>query len=856
MNVLIIDGNSLLNRAFYGIKVLTTRDGRCTNAVYGFLNTLASLREATQPEVIVAAFDVHAPTFRHKLYDEYKAGRHKTPEELLEQFPPVKNILKLMGCHVLECEGYEADDLLGTLSLAAEQAGHTVYLATGDRDSFQLVSDRTTVLLAATRMGRTETEHVTPAVIKEKYGLTPAGMIDLKALMGDSSDHIPGVPGIGEKTALSLLHQFGDLDSVLANADNPALSAGVRKKLTEGAESARLSRTLGTICRTAPIDADAAHYRLQPVDREALALALADLEFFKMIDKMGLETPVTAAPENEQLSLSFTASESAEAGDEAWESVAAAVRRNGTADVYAEWNGNVPEALWFCLPDTVARITRVNDAATLLTDGVKLRTHESKPLYAWLLSLGKQPTVAAFDTALAAYLLNPLASGYPLDRLLAEHGLACNTPAACANSFPALCDKLAAELSETNMSALLAEMELPLALVLAKMEAIGFVVDGDGIARFGEQLSAEVEALSAEIYGLVGYEFNLNSPKQLGKAFFEDLQLPGGKKTKTGWSTNADVLEKLRPSFPVVDKLLQYRSLAKLKSTYCDGLIKQIEGDGRIHSCFNQTETRTGRISSSEPNLQNIPVRSERGREMRRFFCAQDGWTLVDADYSQIELRVLAHMADDPRMIAAFNSETDIHRVTASQVFGVPENEVTPALRSRAKAVNFGIVYGIGAHSLSEDLGVPYGEAKRYIDSYLATYSGISAFMDDRIEAAKKCGFAVTMAGRRRPLPELRASNAMMRSFGERVARNMPIQGTAADIIKNAMIRVDKRLADEGLRARLILQVHDELIVESPADEAERVRALLEEEMRAAADMKVALSVDAHIGDTWYEAKG
>ncbi len=854
MNLLIIDGNSLLNRAFYGIKVLTTRDGRYTNAVYGFLNTLASLRELTQPDGIVAAFDVHAPTFRHKLYDEYKAGRHKTPEELLQQFPIAKDILRLMGCHVLECEGYEADDLLGTLSLAAEKAGHTVYLATGDRDSFQLVSEHTTVLLAATRMGRTETEHITPEVLKEKYGLSPAGMIDLKALMGDNSDHIPGVPGIGEKTALALLHQFGDLENVLAHADDPSLTPGIRKKLTEGVESARLSHTLGTICREAPVDSDPEHYRLQPMDRDGLAAALADLEFFKMIAKMGLDAPVAAPMETEQLSLSFDAQ--TECGDEVWDEIAAEVRSAGRADVLPEFENGVLAALWLCLPDKAARITRLTDAAALLTSGIALRTHDSKALYAWLLGQGLQPTVAAFDSALAAYLLNPLATGYPLDRLLAEHSLPGNTPAACAFSFPALCDQLVTELENTAMTALLVDMELPLSLVLAQMEAVGFVVDGEGIQQFGEQLTDEIDRLTTEIYELVGYEFNLNSPKQLGKAFFEDLQLPGGKKTKTGWSTNADVLEKLRPAFPVVDKLLQYRTLAKLKSTYCDGLVKQIGPDGRIHSCFNQTETRTGRISSSEPNLQNIPVRSERGREMRRFFCAQPGWVLVDADYSQIELRVLAHMADDTTMIAAFNSETDIHRVTASQVFGVPEDEVTPLLRSRAKAVNFGIVYGIGAHSLSEDLGVSHYEAKQYIESYLTTYSGIAKFMDDLIEQAKKTGYSVTMAGRRRPLPELRASNAVMRSFGERVARNMPIQGTAADIIKNAMIRVDRRLKADGLQARLILQVHDELIVEAPAKEADRVKALLETEMRAAADMKVSLDVDAHIGETWYEAKG
>lgn len=849
MRFLFVDGNSLLNRAFYGIKVLTTRDGRFTNAVFGFLKTLQNLRDTVQPDGIAVAFDVHAPTFRHKMYDEYKAGRHATPQELLEQFPVAKSVLQKMGIHVLECAGYEADDLLGTLSLAAEQAGHVVYIATGDRDAFQLVSEKTTVLLSATRMGKSETEWITPLALEEKYGLTPSGMIDLKALMGDSSDHIPGVPGIGEKTALSLLAQFGDLDTVLAHADDPSLTAGLRKKLTEGKDSALLSRELGTICREAPIDAEPTKYALLPVDREALALALADLEFFKMIKEWELDIPAAAAP-TEQLSL-MELTETTIGGAECFDEVTART----TADLLPELTDGKLTALWFALDGKCVRLPADRRLAEWLAT-VPVRTHDSKTLYRWLLEEGTAPTRATFDTALAAYLLNPLSSGYPLDRLLVEQGVSAETPEQQIAAFPSLCDALQKQLTADGMLPLLETVELPLALVLAEMEHRGFIADGDGIRAFGEQLNDEVETLTAEVYELVGYEFNLNSPKQLGKALFEDLELPHGKKTKTGWSTNADVLEKLRHDHPVVDKLLQYRSLAKLKSTYCDGLVKQIEADGRIHSTFNQTETRTGRISSSEPNLQNIPVRSERGREMRRFFCAADGWTLVDADYSQIELRVLAHMANDENMIAAFNSGTDVHRVTASQVFGVPEDEVTSLLRSRAKAVNFGIVYGIGAHSLSEDLGVSYGEAKQYIESYLATYSGIARFMDDLIEQAKKTGYAITMAGRRRPLPELRGSNAMTRSFGERVARNMPIQGTAADIIKIAMIRVSDRLKAEGLQARLILQVHDELIVEAPLAEAEQVRRLVEEEMAAAATMQVALSVDAHVGTTWYAAKG
>ena len=854
MHLLVLDGNSIINRAFYGVRPLSTKDGVFTNAVFGFLNILQKLREQVQPDGIVAAFDLSAPTFRHKMYAGYKAGRRHMPDELAQQLPIMKDVLRLMGCAVVEQEGYEADDILGTLAAAATAQGHGCTIATGDRDSLQLVTDRVTVLLAATRAGQPETVAYTPAAIEEKYGLTPEKLIDLKALMGDSSDCIPGVPGVGEKTALELLHTFGGLDALYEQVDSAEMRESLRQKLIAGKDSAYLSRTLGTICTTVPMDTDVTHYAQKPVEREALAALFVKLEFFKWIEKMGLNLP--AAPtETAEAPAAVTAET---AGQEALSEVLAYAEKTHTLDVLPEIEDGAMVALWVCLPGKCVRLTDWSATVPALCGGAAVRTHDSKRLYAALLAAGHAPAEVTADTRLAGYLLNPLSSDYSLPHLAQAYGIpiAGEETDAQAAAFPAVADRLAREIEQNGQTKLLAEIEIPLALVLADMEREGFAADREGIAAFGEALEEKIATLQQAVYDGVGYEFNLNSPKQLGKALFEDMGLPHGKKTKTGYSTNADVLEKLRPLYPVVEQLLEYRMLSKLKSTYCDGLLKVFAEDGRIHSSFNQTETRTGRISSTEPNLQNIPIRREVGREMRRFFRARDGFVLCDADYSQIELRVLAAMSGDPTMTEAFRSGEDIHRITASQVFGVPENEVTPLMRSRAKAVNFGIVYGIGAHSLSEDIGVSYGEAKHYIDSYLAHYGAVSQFMDGLIEKAKETGYGETMFGRRRPLPELRAGNAMTRAFGERVARNMPIQGTAADIIKIAMVRVYRRLKAEGLRAKLILQVHDELIVEAPQEEAARVSALLAEEMEGAAALSVPLSVDVHTGVTWYDAKG
>ncbi len=842
MRLMVIDGNSLMNRAFYGIRLLTTKDGRFTNAVVGFLNMMEKLEKQVEPDGIVAAFDLHAPTFRHKLYDGYKAGRKPMPDELRQQMPVIKRLLTLMGCTVLEREGFEADDILGTLAEATAAAGGECFLATGDRDAFQLIGAHTTVLLAATRQGQPETVVMDEAALMAQYGLTPPQMIDLKALMGDASDRIPGVPGVGEKTALELVQRFGSVAALYDALDTADLKPAVRRKLEEGRESARLSYTLGTICREAPVDTDIAAYCGLPVQREELARELTGLELFKFMERRGLNAaaPVPAAEAE--------AAEAATAADAP--AVLAAAKETGTLTLLAEGEtahllaGGMAASLPLCDPALTA----------LLADGaVQKRTYDYKTLYAALTAAGVRPAGFTMDAMLAVYLLDPLAKDYTLDRLLQVYGAAAPTP---VQGLDALCDRLTSELREQGQTALLTDMELPLAEVLAEMEQTGVAVDAAGIAAFGERLAGQITDLQNAVYDAVGYEFNLNSPKQLAKALFEDMGLPAGKKTKSGYSTNADVLENLRAEYPVVEALLQYRTLQKLTSTYCEGLLKVVEPDGRVRSRFNQTETRTGRISSSEPNLQNIPVRQELGRELRRFFRARPGWKLVDADYSQIELRVLAHMADEETMKHAFNTGEDIHRMTAAQVFGVPEELVTPLMRSRAKAVNFGIIYGIGAHSLSQDIGVSYGQAKAYIDGYLAHYGAVAGFMDRMVEDAKATGYAVTLFGRRRPLPELRAGNAMTRAFGERVARNAPIQGTAADIIKMAMIRVRDRLAREGLAAKLILQVHDELIVEAPADEVPAVERLLCEEMEQAATLSVRLTADCHSGDTWYDTKG
>ncbi len=833
---LLIDGNSIVNRAFYGIRLLTTKDGQYTNALVGFFNIFLRLKEMTRPDAVAVAFDLKAPTFRHALYEGYKAGRKGMPQELAEQMQPLKDLLDEMGVATVSRETYEADDILGTLSRAARERGDVCYVATGDRDALQLVGGGVTVLLTATKMGRPEIVTCDEAAIAEHYGgLKPRDLIEVKALMGDASDKIPGVAGVGEKTAVSLVSRFGGLDGVYAALDDPSIPQGLRAKLTRDRESAYLSRTLGTICTEVPIPTDPDAYRLRPVREAELASHLARLEMFKLIERLSLTPGPVAAPAEAAPDLpSLTVADPDQLGDR--------------VDLVLTDEGAVALS-----GDRIAALSR--EAIPAFVRGRTLRVNDAKALYA----LAPDAEVT-FDSSLAAYLLNPSAGGYDVARLLGAYGVPAvpleDETLAPFASFSLLCDRLTGELRRVGGMELLETMELPLARVLCDMEQRGFLVDRAGIAAFGEELQQRVDFLQGEIWELVGYEFNLNSPKQLGEALFVKLGLPAGKKTKSGYSTNAEVLEELRDKHPAVELLLEYRQLSKLRSTYCEGLTKAIAPDGRIHTSFNQTETRTGRISSAEPNLQNIPVRTELGSKMRRFFLAPEGRVLCDADYSQIELRVLAHLSGDPAMIEAFRAGADIHTATASQVFGLPMDAVPPLLRARAKAVNFGIVYGIGPFSLAKDIGVSFNEAKRYIDSYLGKYSGVAAYMDRVVAEAKERGYVETAFGRRRYLPELASSNHQLRAFGERVARNAPIQGTAADIIKIAMVRVWERLRRELPDAHLILQIHDELIVEASEADAPRAAEILSAEMEHAFAMQVPLPADVHVGRDWYEAKG
>lgn len=858
MKLLVLDGNSILNRAFYGIKLLTTKDGHFTNAIYGFLTMLKKISDETQPDAVAIAFDRKEPTFRHLEYDGYKAQRKGMPEELAQQMPVLKELLSALGYPLVEQPGFEADDILGTLAKASRKAGAECVIATGDRDSLQLVGDGVTVRLAATKFGQPQVTVYDEQKIREEYGVEPLQLIQIKALQGDSSDNIPGVAGIGPKGAGELIRSFHDIDYIYENLDTLDIKEGMRKKLHAGKESAYLSRRLGTICTDVPMDVNLADYKLKQPDKSAAARMMARLELFSLIPKLGLDAESNEAAPGEPAADALPIRQLADGAG-----LLIPLQEQGRADLTAVYEGEELSSLLLPL-DGKINVLKPDKAflrALCGDEKIKKYIHNSKPFYAALDRQGLELKNLGMDTLLAGYLLNPSSSDYGEERLAAEYEVpvpAANAEfpdAARAAVLPALADRLTQEIEKNNQTKLLQTIEQPLARVLAQMETAGFAVDAAGIEEYGKGLQVRIDEIQSRIFEQVGYEFNLNSPKQLGQALFEKLGLHTGKKTKSGYSTNAEVLESLRYDHPAVEMVLEYRGLTKLKSTYCDGLLKVIGADGRIHSRFNQTETRTGRISSTEPNLQNIPVRTEQGREMRRFFVARPGWVLVDADYSQIELRVLAHVADDKNMIQAFRDNADIHRITAAQVFHMPEQMVTPIMRSRAKAVNFGIVYGIGAFSLSKDIGVTRKEADDYIKAYLSHYEGVRSYMAHEVELAKERGYAETLFGRRRYLPELTSSNFNLRSFGERVAMNMPIQGTAADIIKIAMIRVANRLRSEHLQAQLILQVHDELIVEAPQEEAERAAKLLTEEMQNAVSLSVPMLAEAKTGKTWYDAK-
>ena len=849
MKLMILDGNSIINRAFYGIRMLNAPDGTPTNAVYGFLSTFRRVFDLAQPQAVCVAFDVHAPTFRHEQYALYKAQRKPMPEELAVQMPLLKQTLDYMGVRRLELAGWEADDLLGTVARRCEAAGWTCDVVTGDKDSLQLITDSTHVFNVKTRMGQTDTIEYTPERFREEYGFDPIRMIDLKALMGDSSDNIPGVPGIGEKTAKDLLVRFGTVADIYRDLDALDIKSGVRKKLTEGRESAELSFDLATIRTDAPLDFALESAVWDHDYRPELYDWFRRLNFTSLSEKWGLQPADGAsAPSSALPSVDVADSAALRALEQAVTAApCVAVLAPDGLDTLTLCDGKACYALsWAQLGDDYNAFLRL-----LFSARVRKAGHNIKDLMRALLDEGLPTDGFEFDTALAAYLLDATAGSYDLPRL-AQTYLGEELPD--VQSVWALQPVLHEKMDAQAMLPLYTDVELPLCPVLARMEQAGFLVDRKALYDFGESLTSSIEQLQQSIWALAGEPFNIQSPKQLGNVLFERLMLPAGKKTKTGWSTNAAVLDKLRGKHPIVEQILDYRTLTKLKSTYADGLLKEISADGRIHTNFQMTVTATGRLSSTEPNLQNIPVRRELGAQIRRMFVASPGKVLVDADYSQIELRLLAHIANDETMIAAFRSGEDIHAVTASQVFGVPLAEVTPLQRSHAKAVNFGIVYGISAFSLAQDIGVFQSEAKAYMDSYFAKYHGVRAYMTRVVEQAKADGYVTTLFGRRRDLPELKSSNFNLRSFGERVALNMPIQGTAADIIKAAMVRVDARMRAEHLQARLLLQVHDELIVECPAEEAETVKAILVEEMEHVVDYRVPLLVDAKIGASWAEA--
>ena len=882
MKLMVIDGNSIVNRSFYGVRPLTTREGLYTNAVYGFVTTLQRLLDEEDPQALCVTFDRREPTFRHLAYDGYKAQRKGMPEELAQQMPVLKEVLDAMDIPRYELAGYEADDLIGTISRRCEAAGWDCVVVTGDKDSLQLITNHTKVKLVSTRMGQTTTKDMTPESFQAEYGFDPIHMIDLKALMGDASDNIPGVKGVGEKTAMALIQRYQTVDALYAAMPEIEARPAAVKRLAEGEDSAHMSYRLATIVTDAPLAFNPEDNLRRPAKPELYQVFLR-LEFHKLLEKMGLSAQSSPEPPAAASDVSVT--------------VEQVTQEDQAQQLLAAWRAADHVSL-LALADlsAVAVLCRTGQDTAVLAElffsryqgdwnglltaifsaDIKKVSHEVKDLIRTLLENNLPAEGFVFDTALAGYLLDATAGRYEINRLHVSYfsqelppplylGEEAFSPLANAaeseaafdsyvTAIDSLYDAMLPKLQEMGADALYNSVEMPLCRVLAEMELAGFRVDAQALRSLGEILTTAIETLEQKIYSYAG-KFNINSPKQLGQILFEDLQMPHGKRTKTGWSTNADVLEKLRGIHPIVGEVLEYRQYAKLKSTYVDGLLKVIPPDGRVRTSFQMTVTATGRLSSTEPNLQNIPTRTELGSELRRMFVAEEGKVLVDADYSQIELRLLAHISGDEAMRDAFLSGEDFHTVTASHVFGVPLPQVTVQMRRAAKAVNFGIVYGISAFSLSQDLGVTVADAKAYMDAYFARFPGVKQYMDGVIERAKAEGYVETLFHRRRALPEIKSSNYGMRSFGERVALNMPIQGTAADIIKLAMVKVSERLKQEGLAAKLIMQVHDELIVECPEAEAAAVQELLTEEMEGVYALAVPLTAEAHSGKNWLEAK-
>lgn len=877
--LLIIDGNSILNRAYYGIRPLTAPDGTPTNAVYGFLNILLKHLDEESYDYLCVAFDVKEKTFRHKRYELYKAQRKPAPEDFLVQLPLMKEVLAAMNCICMELPGYEADDIIGTVSKICDQSDVECNILTGDKDDLQLISDNTTVKLVVTRMGRTTTTDYHPEQFREKYGIEPSEFIDVKALMGDASDNIPGVAGVGEKTAMSLIQNYKNIDYIYEHIDELEIKEGVRNKLKNDRDNAYLSYELATIDRNAPIDFDFSAAVRGDYNESELAALFTRLNFRSFISKLKLDKAAEAAEATDTIEGIGKSADFKDLISAARAAKKVAYTLSGNRLFIKPPNGDViyadadkEDLKEFFGDSEISKVGYDIKEDIIAVSEYGIDAPES-PFRAM-----------TFDVMLAAYILDPTQSSYPIDTLCTKYlsaYLDCDDSADGGEqlsmldviepssdktqliinrvyAIERLAEKMADEIEKNGQHYLYYDVELPLTEVLARLQLRGMYVDRDELTDFGRMLDDRINLLCDEIYSLAGEEFNINSPKQLGVILFEKLELPFGKKNKSGgYSTNAEILEKLRYKHEIVEKVLEYRQLAKLKSTYVTGLSSVVNPKtGRIHSHFNQTVTNTGRLSSTEPNLQNIPVRTPLGREIRKMFIAEkDGWTLIDADYSQIELRVLAHIADDSAMKQAFLDNEDIHTQTAATVFKTPVDEVTPLMRSRAKAVNFGIVYGIGAFSLAKDIGTSRAEAQQYIDEYLAHYGNVALYMNQVIESAKECGYITTVLGRRRYIPELSASSHQLRMFGERVAMNAPIQGSAADIIKIAMVNVDRRLAESGLSARLVLQVHDELIVESPESERDAAAAILKEEMEKAYKLSVPLIVDMNSGKSWYDTK-
>ncbi len=855
MKILAIDFNSLMNRSFYAIRTLSTKEGVLTNALFGFVKTWVKLVKTFQPDGVAVAYDLHAPTFRHQLYDAYKGTRSSMADELRVQMPLGREFVTLAGGKLLGVEGYEADDMLGTLAAWADRTGNQCIIATGDRDALQLVSEQVSVNLATNKGDLL----YTPQQVMEQYGVTPRQLIEVKSLMGDSSDNIPGVKGIGEKTALSLIQKNGSLQEILDKLDTLEATPRIRKLIADHREEALMSHQLGEICREAPLPCpveEIADGKPQPALREFLTR----YELTSVLDAFQLEegdVPAPAAPAVQGIPLEICEEQDPEQAEKG-------LRALGRVAFLVNWEGEEPAALWIQTGENRLALYRVHPLEMLqqlvLREDLPLLTFDAKPVYRLALRLDKPVFQVIDDLKLAAYLLSSSEKSYSLSEMRTAYlpGLAFDADEIHwdAAALIRLDQAVSAIFSQRQMESLYRDIELPLCQVLASMEHEGFMVDRAGVEEFGRMLDSQIESRRAEILQMAGTDFNINSTKQLAEVLFDRLGLPPRKKTRTGYSTDSEVLESLRGHHPIIEAILDYRQLSKLSSTYVAGLGKCIQPDGRVHSTFNQTETRTGRISSADPNVQNIPVRTPLGAEMRKFFVAKEGFTLVDADYSQIELRILAHISGDQQMIRGFEEGADIHRMTASQVFGIPFEMVPPQMRSRAKAINFGIVYGISAFSLAQDIHTTVKEAKQYIDDYLKTYSGVAAYMHQSVEKARELGYVETIFHRPRQLPDINSKKPALRGFSERVAMNMPIQGTAADIIKLAMIRVWQRLRKEGLRSRLILQVHDELLVEAALEEADLVEEIVRTEMENAVQLSVKLETDVHRGENWYLAKG